>query len=59
VTYDRDVVEQPLDATRLSVSFLGLVSLPSLAEAPRPPVCDVPVAGQDVYRVRGAGTRRF
>jgi Tol biopolymer transport system component len=56
---EADVLEQVLDATRTSVSFLGLVSLPSLDDAPQPPISDVPAAGQVVYRVWGAGTRQF
>ncbi len=54
-----DVLEQVLDATRLSVSFLGLVSLPTLEAPPSPPISDVPAAGQVVYRVWGGGTRQF
>jgi Tol biopolymer transport system component len=56
---DADVLEQVLDATRTDVSFLGLVSLPSLGAASQPPVSDVPAAGQVVYRVWGGGTRQF
>ncbi|HEV7806932.1 MAG TPA: hypothetical protein VGO80_14005 [Solirubrobacteraceae bacterium] len=55
-----DVLEQVLDAKRLSVSFLGLVSLVPLAvQAPQPPISAVPVAGQVVYRTWGGGTREF
>lgn len=54
-----DVIEQVLDATRPSVSFLGLVSLPTLANPPLPPISGVPAAGQLVYRVWGGGTRQF
>ena len=55
-----DVLEQVLDTNRLSVSFLGLVSLPSLGDdAAQPPISDVPAAGQVVYRVWGGGTRQF
>ncbi len=56
---EADVLEQVLDANRLSVSFLGLVSLPSLDAAAQPPISDVPAAGQVVYRVWGGGTRQF
>jgi hypothetical protein len=57
---EADVIEQVLDATRLNVSFLGRVSLPSLDDgSPQPPISDVPAAGQVVYRVWGGGTRQF
>lgn len=55
-----DVLEQVLDANRLSVSFLGLVSLVPLdVQAPQPPISAVPIAGQVVYRTWGGGTREF
>lgn len=55
-----DVLEQVLDASRPSISFLGLVSLPQLDPNPLPPpVIDAPTAGQVVYRVWGGGTRQF
>jgi len=57
---EADVLEQVLDATRTSVSFLGLVSLPSFDDdAAQPPMSDVTAAGQGVYRVWGGGTRQF
>jgi Tol biopolymer transport system component len=55
-----DVLEQVLDSNRLSVSFLGLVSLvPRDVQAPQPPISAVPIAGQVVYRTWGGGTREF
>ncbi len=55
-----DVLEQVLDSNRLSVSFLGLVSLvPDDVGAPQPPISSTPVAGQVVYRTWGGGTREF
>jgi Tol biopolymer transport system component len=55
-----DVLEQVLDSNRLSVSFLGLVSLlPFDVQAPQPPISATPVAGQIVYRTWGGGTREF
>jgi Tol biopolymer transport system component len=55
-----DVLEQVLDATRPSISFLGLVAPKGLdVNAPQPAVSDVPTSGQLVYRVWGGGTRQF